>query len=288
MKITTILILFFSLNIIANDKVVYDEDDRIEFYQVKDQFQYEAAMATAALIHKEILSFDTRGDAVLKTKSLEQRNICKDERFANQLTAASCSGFLVGDDLLVTAGHCIKADTCKFSYWVFDYKLNYEGDKEYSNIKKENVYRCVEVLDRQLNGHKADHALVRLDRVVGDRAPLKFRTEGKIDNQDKVFVSGFPSGLPLKVAGNGKVRKNEYLEFFMTNLDTFGGNSGSPVVNSKNGEVEGILVRGEKDYERRRLKFCKEVKVCKGDECIGESATRITEIKMLMEMAKNK
>ena len=52
----------------------------------------------------------------------------------------------------------------------------------------------------------------------------------------------------MKIADGAWVRKNTNPVFFQTNLDAFGGNSGSPVLNSETGEVEGILVRGEIDY----------------------------------------
>ena len=58
---------------------------------------------------------------------------------------------------------------------------------------------------------------------------------------------------------------------FMTNLDTFGGNSGSPVYNAKTHKVEGILVRGERDYVPNEdgsgmvTTVCDEW--CSGEEC---------------------
>ncbi len=63
---------------------------------------------------------------------------------------------------------------------------------------------------------------------------------------------GHPWGLPLKIAGGGKVVKNEHSEsrfFFEAMLDTFSGNSGSPVLNEATLEVEGILVVGFGEYE---------------------------------------
>ncbi|WP_420540401.1 S46 family peptidase (plasmid) [Paenibacillus polymyxa] len=52
---------------------------------------------------------------------------------------------------------------------------------------------------------------------------------------------------PIKsgFAVGAAVRDNPPNAFFVANLDTYGGNSGSPVFNSDTHEVEGILVRGE-------------------------------------------
>ncbi len=44
------------------------------------------------------------------------------------------------------------------------------------------------------------------------------------------------------------MRSNRRREFFVANLDTYGGNSGSPVVDARTYVVEGILVRGEDDF----------------------------------------
>jgi len=55
---------------------------------------------------------------------------------------------------------------------------------------------------------------------------------------------GYPLGTPMKLAKNARVIfNNEEAQSFITNLDAFEGNSGSPVFNEKN-EVSGILVNG--------------------------------------------
>ena len=44
------------------------------------------------------------------------------------------------------------------------------------------------------------------------------------------------------------MRSNTAIGYFSANLDTYGGNSGSPVFNATDGTVEGILVRGNQDF----------------------------------------
>ena len=44
------------------------------------------------------------------------------------------------------------------------------------------------------------------------------------------------------------MRNNSPKTFFRANLDTYGGNSGSPVFNSDTHQIEGLLVRGETDF----------------------------------------
>ena len=57
--------------------------------------------------------------------------------------------------------------------------------------------------------------------------------------------------LPRKYAGGQTsiVRENNNSDYFQANLDAYGGNSGSAVINAETHEVEGILVRGSYDFD---------------------------------------
>jgi V8-like Glu-specific endopeptidase len=189
----------------------------------------------------------TEGSYTFNTSNTLRRSmgVCEKERFSNQVTLPRCSGFLVGEDILVTAGHCVTSvSDCKNYRWVFDYVAGT------SKIKKSNVYKCKEVIGRQQTlGIFAtkDYAVIKLDRKVEDREPLKYRKKGSIKKNAEIVVIGHPSGLPTKIADGAKVTKKRW-NFFYANLDTYGGNSGSAVFNKKTGEVEGILIQGAKDY----------------------------------------
>jgi len=67
-----------------------------------------------------------------------------------------------------------------------------------------------------------DFAVVKLDRPVSQFNPLTFRTSGKVSVGDDLHVIGYPSGLPLKVAGGASVRAVQP-EYLVANLDTYGG-----------------------------------------------------------------
>ncbi|MGZ3789973.1 MAG: trypsin-like serine peptidase [Bacteriovorax sp.] len=277
---TISLILSFSSWARDVDKVIYGDDNRLDVYESKNVLYKKLATSTAAMIPSS--SLERSGNTfIIRSGTLEGDGICSDARFAKQQTAASCSGFLVGRDLLLTAGHCIRSmSDCNTYSWVFDYS-NTVSERSIFNINKKDVYKCIQIIDRTYDdGNDNDFALVRLDRAT-DREALKFRKWGKIAKTTHLVVIGHPSGLPTKIADDAYIRNNANKYYFQANLDTFGGNSGSAVFNSKTGLVEGILVRGEMDYVLDSISNCYRPKVCKMDECRGEDVTRITNIKAL-------
>lgn len=201
-----------------------------------------------------------------------------------------CSGFLVGPDLLATAGHCLPSQRhCDEYQWIFDFSIDrgtsYQlGSREF-DVESHHVYACKEILDQLVDRKTGDdYALIRLDREVLDRTPLEFRREEEVSTNTSLVVIGNPRGLPTKMASDAWVRDNTADAFFVANLDTFRGNSGSAVLNAYSGIVEGILVRGEQDYDFDQEHRCQRPKVCEINGCRGEDVTRITRIAKLLKL----
>ena len=284
----------------TSQDIVYGEDNRIETFEASSQ--YQSLAASTAGMFRNVKGVKAGDYTVLPPSTLKaDMGLCEGERFADQNNAVVCSGFLVGPDLLVTAGHCIQTQAdCNETSWVFDYKLKESTGRADVMVKNDSIYKCSKVIEAKLESKpdwtRIDYALVKLDRVVKGKTPLKFRTRSKVATNTDIVVIGHPSGLPQKVAAGAKVLLNNDEHYFQTNLDTFGGNSGSAVFDAKTGAVEGILVRGAKDYEKSPL-GC--VRVHKTTQEItdfskyGESVSRITDIKSLkyknrlMEIAKS-
>lgn len=180
--------------------------------------------------------------------------VCTDQRFSQQPSLSyACTGFLVAPNILATAGHCMvntgedqhETQTyCKAFSWLFDYQVDNSGNFETNNVPEDKLYHCKEVI-YAINQEVApylDFALVELDRPALGRKPFKLAPNKQ--NELPLSMIGYPLGMPAKYASDAKLLlDNPNRESFITNLDAFEGNSGSPVFN-KNMEVVGILVAG--------------------------------------------
>jgi V8-like Glu-specific endopeptidase len=254
-------------------KVIYGSDDRIDLYQTDDQRLKSLAESTVALFQ----AGDVTADGALTTQNYGERNgLCKEEPFYEQPVGAFCSGSLVAPDVIMTAGHCVpSAEECANIKFVFGFAVK-EKDKFPTSVASGDVYGCKELIGREQINDGADWALVRLDRKVSGRKPLKLNRSGKISVGAPVLVIGHPAGLPTKIAGGANVRDSSKPGFFVANLDTYGGNSGSAVFNAETGLVEGILVRGEQDYVYNGS--CRVSNKCPNDGCRGEDVTKIANV----------
>jgi V8-like Glu-specific endopeptidase len=232
----------------AQIKVIYGPDNRVDPIDSQNSMYVALAKSTAAMIaHHKIQDLNNE-QVEISGKTLEQTGVCSTERFASQPAAANCSGFLVSENQLVTAGHCMQTESdCSGSAWVFDFKVEHEQDSQVVT-EKSNVYKCKKIVSQVLDSvSENDYAVIELERVVEDREPLKLRSEGAPQVGDSLVVIGHPSGLPTKISDGASVRSVSEV-YLKANLDTYGGNSGSAVFNASTGIVEGILVRGETDY----------------------------------------
>ncbi|WP_127716204.1 serine protease [Halobacteriovorax sp. HLS] len=291
--VCTVLALLTMSSFAAPQKVVYGDDNRVLLSNSTNENFKTWAKATAAMIPSNKVRFPQLDDLYPDTIKVfsetlkESRNLCEGGKFAEQLTAANCSGFLVkegGVQYIVTAGHCMRAQSdCDSNVWAFGYDSSVSVEAPF--LATQNVYKCAEIVDTKLsNISDNDYAVVRLDREVEGVTPLEFRKEGKVSESTELVVIGHPSGLPTIINDKGTIRENDNDFYFVANLDTFGGNSGSAVLDAETGLVEGILVRGEDDYEWVSLdenQSCYRPLVCEEGKCRGEDVTRITNISIL-------
>jgi hypothetical protein len=264
-------------------KVIYGEDNRRDVIEVSRADVRDIADSTVALIPNSSLSSRANGVIQIDTTQFgSDMNLCSGEPFFSQPIAAICSGSLVGDDLIATAGHCINASNCKDHSFVFGFKMVATNQAQ-EKISATEVYKCKDVVAHEY-GNGADYALVRLDRPVRGHRVLNLQ-QNPVSTGDQIYVVGHPSGLPTKVTDGATVREQKGA-FFVSNLDTYGGNSGSAVFNDKTNEIVGILVRGEDDFVYDRTSKCYRSKVCPSAGCRGEDATNILYIENALRQAR--
>lgn len=257
--------------------VIYGQDDRLDFYQVTSADWQKRALSTVALIQKNKLSAVANGYKIQTSSYGKSQNLCSGEPFYDQVTAAFCSGSLIAPDIIMTAGHCVRTDTtCAGVRFVFNFAYKAMGITP-DFVSEDDVYSCQSLIHSEMDsGTDSDFALIRLDRPVVGRAALPIRQSGQIQEGDPLVVIGHPSGLATKISAGANVRSAVPSAYFIANLDTYGGNSGSAVFNEQTGLVEGILVRGETDFKYKN--GCYVSNVCTNVGCRGEDVTRVSEI----------
>lgn len=264
-----------------SSRVIYGEDNRLDFYQLEDPAWQDIAQSTVALFDVDDLLWGQKDSTYFIQSEVygDSFGLCRDEPFYYQPSSAFCSGFLIDSNIVITAGHCLRNQlNCERVRFVFGYSVN-NPDISPLNIPENQVYQCAEILSTKNNGPSGeDFSIVRLDRPVEDYQPLDLRTDGDIKDNQELTVIGYPRGIPGKLAHGGKVRDNSNPIFFLADLDTFGGNSGSAVFNSETRLVEGVLVRGEKDFIFDQKDRCRRSYKCKEGECRGEDVVRISEV----------
>ncbi|MEP5341408.1 MAG: trypsin-like peptidase domain-containing protein [Algibacter sp.] len=260
-------------------KVIYGPDDRLDFYQEQNAERVKNAMGVVALVWKWDLVQDDSGMYKLNTKNFgTSQNLCSTEKFSSQPVGAFCSGFAVNQNTIVTAGHCFKIDSeLEDIRFIFGYKLNTINNVNIT-FSPEAIFSAKRLISKKLdNGRGKDYAIIETNEQIPPSHILLLTSNTKIADNEEVYVIGHPVGLPLKIAGGANVRDNSNVDYFIANLDTYGGNSGSPIFNSQTNKVEGILVRGEVDFKSQGE--CNVSNPCPNTGCRGEDVTRVSQFK---------
>ncbi len=277
-------------------KSIYGSDNRQELFASSSEMQ-KLADSVVSLWESKNVAGDGKTFRLNTMNFGQALNLCATERFRDQPIGAFCSGTLVGEDIVMTAGHCITNEIrCADTKFVFGFAVKSTGGQAVTSMPVSEVYGCKKIIKRDLStqptgfgsaisaligsmingGTGPDYALVQLDRKVTGHKPLAINRKQRLAKGDPMFVIGHPVGLPLKVAGDAKVRDAGPRYFFMTDLDTFGGNSGSAVFNARTNLIEGILVRGGTDFVQSPTGGCTVSYQVGQEEGKGEAVTKIS------------
>lgn len=251
--------------------VVYGTDNRTDVYAHPDAtLRQRALQSTVALIPADVIDASNPGNVRFWSYTLGQaEGLCSGQRFLNDPTASGCSGTLIGDDLVLTAGHCVStASECASTRFVFKYAKASASALE--PVTTADIFSCASVVARAITP-SVDFAVVRLSRSAAPRftpSPVRRSTSSLVTGA-RVAVIGTGSGVPFKIDSGGMVRDPGNGLSFEVNTDTFGGNSGSAVYELDGYSVAGILVEGDTDYVSAGA--CNVVNVCPERGCSGET-----------------
>lgn len=204
---------------------IYDEDTREESGEFVER-------GSIGILFEADASISTYGPA---------NNLCMDEYFYHEKTleGSFCTGFLVGQQILLTAGHCaMRSDFCDNVRIAFGVNVMPEDTKELE------TFRCDHVLSKKISMEE-DYALVLLDRPVSGAVPFELANyHSAVGSQ--VAMYSHPLGLTTKISFGEILSRNS--GYYATNLDGFKRSSGAPVVDLLEGKVIGIYTRGRQDF----------------------------------------
>lgn len=264
------------------DELVYGTDDRLQYGQVLNTSYQHWADSTAMLVNTTRVSCSS-GNCALTTSPWTHlptgERLCQGVRYRAEPRTGDCTGFLVGPKLVATAGHCpVLGPPCASTKIVFGFTANASGGGVPSSVPQKNVYSCVS----NTTGWPAnDWSLFELDREVEGRSPLYVRHDSAPAVGLGLAIIGHPMGIPVKISPTGEV-KSLLTTTFKHNVESFGGNSGSPVFDRLTGMIEGIHVTPPMAHwvsSSDALGSCMTETVCATTGCVGSGfsgATRIT------------
>jgi hypothetical protein len=252
--------------------LIYGNDDRLEVYEHPSAaLRKLAERSTLALIPRAHLQRDGSGSFHVVGPTLADLfGVCRDQRFTEQSAVAECTGVLIDDDLVLTAGHCLESEgDCASFAFVFDYFYRGEhvsgADAGAARvlapepIGSSDVYSCRTIVARRHaydETTRLDFAVVQLDRAAAGRAPVSIR-KAPLRKGEPLTTIGCTSGVPFKIDSGAhalSIGAPRY-DSFLLDSDTFAGSSGSGVFDGADALI-GVIGRGGADYEPRADAAC--------------------------------
>ncbi len=250
----SIFFVFLSLLRASQATIDVEFETRVNLSELSQKHE-DLSRSIAAMIPKKwFIKTKIKDKYLLTYKNLKsEKNFCNGEKFLEQPSIAKCTGSLISDTRILTAGHCLdQADlqkSCDDYFWVFDYKKDFFSQTAAFPGKAETLYsknlltlgkeifECQTVLSSSYSKNKLDFAVLKLKQKPN-------RKEIIIERDDKASVSqvslGFPNGVPM-MGNRGALYLSKKRNLAYNNMYAPIGSSGSPVFN-REGSFLGMII----------------------------------------------
>jgi hypothetical protein len=140
-------------------EAVYNDDNRIEPYQLINALKSEIFLndtnsetqsekvlenrtGIVGLFNKDKISKNAEEEFIITP---DRKQLCESERFFDQPVGPFGSGFLVTQDIIATAGHCILDKNIKNIYFVFGFEYKEKEDIDLK-INKNDIYKAKNII----------------------------------------------------------------------------------------------------------------------------------------------
>ncbi|MEZ5498242.1 MAG: serine protease [Steroidobacteraceae bacterium] len=193
--------------------------------------------------------------------------LCADERFWCQPTvlerrgggygSTGYSGYLLEDNVILSCWHGYALFEQERSFAVFGYAARRYCDRPLRLPAEQVIALCPQPLaqpevDRRRDA-ASDVVLLELERPAPTGIDKHRVPHGRMSAGEPVYTLGFPCGLPMKLADGARVLSvDRDAALFRADLDTYDGNSGSPVFSANDHRLLGIVLaaqQGAGDFE---------------------------------------
>jgi len=244
--------------------VAYDNDDRMEESEatsaMKALGQAGVMLATKSDLTRDgdYFTFNPASHSQANNFFGYELGCEKPFPYQEQAVLGWCSGDLIGDQYVATAGHCIReiagsGSSCSDTVFIFGATNTQVAQ---GRFPADTVYDCSKIVAGKLGSDGSatvDFAIAKLDRVVPQSVatPVKVRLTEKAVLGENALLVGHPYGLPKKYnrAPVNRVSSSSGSYYHWNGpFDAFGGNSGSGVYSLDQNEIIGILVEGSQDF----------------------------------------
>jgi len=268
-------------------RVIYGNDGRSDTFELNSIDAQLGESAAIIVYGSNIVSQNTDGSwSITETASAEEFwNFCEEERFSQQAVFANansfCSGFLLSTNppWLGTAAHCITSNELSSAVVIFGFELVSSSETRLT-FDADEVYFIDRIVEQGTpSGGVGDYGIVELDREVTGHTPYT-SINSNLQVGESLTLIGHPVGLPKKTDTGGTVTLVD-ASIVGGTVDSYGGNSGSPVFDD-NGRLAGILVGGAQDFVESD-DDCDVSNVCPGGPTCTDQGEAIVPICALLE-----